>query len=356
MTLGIIDVGTNSIHLLVGVLGLSGTFHIILKERDLTRLGEGGLARGRLTGRAMHRAVEVLARYAAIMKRCGVEHVEAVATSAVREAANGRALVRQVRDRLRIPLRVISGREEARLIYLGVLQAARFRRPTAIVTIGGGSAQGMCGDGTRLQYTASVPLGGARLAQRFIRHDPPRPEEVEALRQHVERTWAPIVRVMRRHRWQMSLGSSATIYQLMAAADLLTRGRRARASKGSLSISRRSLQRLVAWLADSTARERIQLPGLDPRREDLALTTGVALLCWMEGCRVNRLRYAPGSLREGLVVDYLIKHHRRASRRLASSAGLAEPANGNGRHWSVPRQMLTAGVTPLPRLRESEKR
>ena len=355
MTLGIIDVGTNSIHLLVGVLGLSGKFHIILKERDLTRLGEGGLARGRLTARAMHRAAEILARYAATMRRCGVDRVEAVATSAVREAHNGRAFVRRVRERLRIPLRVISGREEARLIYLGVLQAARFHRPTAIVTIGGGSAQVIHGDGTRLRYVASVPLGGARLAQQFIRHDPPRPDEVRALTRHVERTWAPVVRAMRRHRWHTALGSSATIYQLMAAADLLTRGRAKRAEQRRLSISRRALRRLVEWLAASTAAERIQLPGLDPRREDLALTTGVALLSWMEGCGVSRLRYAPGSLREGLVVDYLIRHHRRASRRLASSAALAEPKNGNGRFSTVPRRLLAAGMARFP-TSESRKR
>ena len=356
MTLGIIDVGTNSIHLLIGVLGLSGKFHILLKERDLTRLGEGGLARGRLTARAMHRAVEILSRYAAIMKRCGVDRVEAVATNAVREAKNGRLFVRRVRERLRMPLRVVTGREEARLIYLGVLQAARFRRPTAIVTIGGGSAQVMCGDGARLRYTASVPLGGARLAQQFIRHDPARPDERAALARHVERTWAPVVRALRRDRWRMALGSSATIYQLMAAADLLTRGRATAAAKHRLSISRRALRRLLEWLATSTASERIQLPGLDPRREDLALTTGTVLLAWMEGCGVRRLRYAPGSLREGLVVDYLIRHHRRASRRLASSAALAEPKQGNGRFSSVPRRLLEAGTARFPRLSESDRR
>ena len=347
MTLGIIDVGTNSIHLLVGVLGLSGKFHILLKERDLTRLGEGGLARGRLTARAMHRAMDILARYRAIMRRCGVDRVEAVATSAVREAGNGRAFIRRVRQRLRLPLRIISGREEARLIYLGVLQAVRFRRPTAIVTIGGGSAQVIHGDGTRLRYVASVPLGGARLAQQFIRHDPPRPAEVGALRAHVDRAWAPIVRAMRRHRRHTALGSSATIYQLMAAAELLRLGREKLPHKHRLFISRRALERLVEWLAASTTEERIQLPGLDPRREDLALPTAVALLAWMEGCGIGRLRYAPGSVREGLVVDYLIKHHRRASRRLASLAGLAEPGNGNGRFGAVPRRLLEAGVSRL---------
>jgi exopolyphosphatase/guanosine-5'-triphosphate,3'-diphosphate pyrophosphatase len=346
MTLGIIDVGTNSIHLLIGVLGLSGKFHIILKERDLTRLGEGGLARGRLTPRAMHRAMEVLTRYAAILRRCGVDRIEAVATSAVREASNGRAFVRRVRARLRLPLRIISGREEARLIYLGVLQATGFRRSTAIVTIGGGSAQVMVGDGAHLRYSASLPLGGARLAQRFIRHDPPAPQESAALKRETERMWKPVVRAMRRFTWRTTLGSSATIYQLMAAAHLLTYGPKRAATKARLYISRRALERLVDWLESSTAQERIQLPGLDPRREDLALPTGIALLTWMRGCRVTRLDYATGSLREGLVVDYLIRHHLKV-RRWLESAGPYD-ANGSGR-LSVPWALLSAGTVRLPK-------
>ena len=349
MTLGIIDVGTNSIHLLIGVLGLSGKFHIILKERDLTRLGEGGLARGRLTASAQRRAIDVLGRYAAILKRCGVDRVEAVTTSAVREAANGRAFVRRVRARLRLPLRIISGREEARLIYLGILQSAGLRGRTTIVTIGGGSAQVIKGDGTRLRYTASVPLGGARLAQQFIHHDPPRPVEIAALARYVERIWRPVIRAMRRFRSRTAIGSSATIYQLMAAAHMLTRGRKHRAKKTQLSISRSALQRLVDWLATSTANERIQLPGLDPRREDLALPTAVALLAWMEGCGVSRLRYAPGSLREGLVVDHLIRHHQRVRQRFVGTS--AYESNGHGRFSPVPRELIAAGTVRLPAVR-----
>ena len=313
MTLGIVDVGTNSIHLLIGILGLNGRFHVILKERDLTRLGEGGLARGALTRPAMRRATEVLARYAAILKRLGVDRVEAVATSAVREASNGRQFVHRVRARLGLPLRIISGREEARLIALGVLQAHRVHRSVLLVTIGGGSAQVVYGDMARLRYLTSVLLGGARLAQQFIRHDPPRPQEMGALRGHVHKRWAPVIRALRRHRWREALGSSATISQLMMAAYLRTH-RRIPKEKHRLSISRRALRRLVEWLSTSTAAERIRLPGVDPRREDLMLPTGTALLAWMEGCGVSRLRFAPGSLREGLVVDHLIRHHQRVQR------------------------------------------
>ncbi len=116
MTLGIIDVGTNSIHLVIGILGLNGRFHVLMKERNMTRLGEGGLAKNKLTAASMTRAMGILKRYAAIVRRSGVDHVEAVATSAVRDAANGNAFVRRVRRTLSIPLRILSGQEGARLI------------------------------------------------------------------------------------------------------------------------------------------------------------------------------------------------------------------------------------------------
>ena len=315
MTLGIVDVGTNSIHLLIGILGMNGKFHVILKERDLTRLGEDGLARGSLTNEAMRRALAVLHRYVGIMTRCGVDHVEAVATSAVREASNGRAFVRRVRTQLGIPLRIISGREEARLIYLGVMQTHRFRRATLLVTIGGGSAQVIHGDGVQLRYATSVLLGGARLAQQFIRRDPPTAESLDALRRHVNRTWAPIARALHRYRWQDALGSSATIHQLMMAAYWQAHRRTPKAHE-QLLITHRALRELVDWLSSSTSAERVKLDGLDPRREDLALPTGIALLGWMEACGVRRLRYAYGSIREGLVVDYLIRHHLGGTQRI----------------------------------------
>lgn len=310
MTLGIIDVGTNSLHLLIGRLGRTGAFRVIHQERALVRLGEGGLAAGRLTGPAMRRALTVLARYASAMRRFHVERVEAVTTSAVREASNGRAFARRARTRLGIPLRVISGPEEARLAYLGVLRARRVRQPAAFIAIGGGSAQVVHGKGTCLRYAASVPLGAARLTQRFIRHDPPRLEEVDALRRAVQRAWRPIVRALRRHRWRRALGGSAMIYHVMRAAHR-RRHRRPPASPHRLTIAQQSLRELTAWLSGSTAAARERLPGLDPGREDQALAATIALLSWMEGCGIATLRYAPGSIREGLVMDARMRRGRR---------------------------------------------
>ena len=304
MRLGIIDVGTNSTHVVIGTVEHSGRFRVLARQRELTRLGDRGLTSGALTTAAMRRATTVLRRYARLLKRARVDHVEAVATSAVREASNGAAFVRRVRRRLRLPLRIISGREEARLIAQGVWSRYRFRRTALIVSIGGGSAQVIQGDGMHPGYLASVPLGCARLARRFIRHDPPRSTEVDALDRHVRRSWAPVMRAVRRRRWRLALGSSATIEQVMKAASLRAHARHRGGARRRLSISQGALRRLVVWLSTSTTSQRRQLPGLDPAREDLALTSAVTLLAWMEGCGIVALQYAPGSLREGLAMEH----------------------------------------------------
>ncbi len=322
MTFGIIDVGTNSIHLLIVRAGRQGTWRVILKQQELARLGRGGLTNGRLTPRSMARAFGVLRRYAQVLKRHHVDHVEAVATSAVRDARNGPAFARRVHAQLGLPLRIISGREEARLIYLGVLQARRFRGTALIITIGGGSAQVIYGRDARVRYATSLPLGAARLSQRFICHDPPAPDEVAALEAYVHRAWTPIARTVRRYRWQQVFGSSATIHQLMVAARLRTHGRLPR-NLDRVSVTQAALRGLVDWFAHATAKERMLLDGLDPRRHDLALTTGLTLLAWMEACGVTALPFAPGSLREGLIMDYRIRYHQHRAggpSRLATTA------------------------------------
>ena len=300
MTHGIVDVGTNSVHLLIGVLTPGKSFRLVQEEHHVTRLGEGGLARGQLTKTAMRRTFVVLQRYARALRCAGVEHIDAVATEAVRCARNGRSFVRAVRVQLGLPLRLLSGRDEARLIHLGVRRVSRFRGPTAIIAIGGGSTQLVAGDDQRIRHAVSLPLGCARLAQRFIRHDPPRPSELAALRARVRRCLAPSVRAAHRVSWRTALGSSAMIGQLVRAAPRPV-SRRGHAPSARPSMSRRRLERFVEWLSTSTAAQRKKLPGLDARREACVLTTAVVLLMWMDACDIPMIQCAPGSLREGLV-------------------------------------------------------
>ncbi len=308
--LGVIDVGTNAIHLHIVELAPGGHARWRLTRRELPRLGGGGLVRGRLTAASMARALAVLRRYVVLLARHRVTQIEAVATSAARDAINGPAFVRRVRRELGLPLRIISGREEARLIFLGTLFVHRFRQPTAIISIGGGSTQVMCGDARGPQHLASVPLGGARLAQRFLHHDPPLSGELHAMDTYVRRAWQPVVRALRRQAWRRAWGSSTTIDQLNLAAWWQTH-RHPPAVTRPRWLTRAALRRLINQAASSTAAQRKRRPGVDPRREDMIVPTGVVLLAWMELCAIARIRFAPGSLREGLVWEAVHDRRRR---------------------------------------------
>ncbi len=308
MKLGIIDVGTNSIHLVIASME-RGAVRVLRHDRTLARLGAGGLTRRALRRAAVARAIAVLRRYRRLLARHGVEAIEAVATSAVREARNGRLFVRRIRRSLGLPLRILDGREEARLIYQGVRWGNRLRGGCLVIAIGGGSAEVIYGIGDAIRYAASLPLGCARLAERFIHHDPPRAEELAALRAHVRQAWSPVVQALRRRRFRQALGSSATIHQVARAAarrgDRLPAGQAGLTDPHPPSVSRQGLRRLIQRLSRSTASERRRIPGLDPARQGLALPTSLILLAWMEGCRVSRLSCAPGSLREGLALQHL---------------------------------------------------
>ena len=312
---GVVDVGTNSVHLVIGARRPGGRIRVLRHERELVFLGEGGLVDNRLRPAAVRRALRALRRCAGILDKEHVRRVAAVATSAVREAVNGPAFVRKVRRVTGLPLRVISGQDEARLAFLGIQQARgprRSRRAAALIAIGGGSAQVAVGQGTVVRYCASAPLGASRLAQRFLYHDPVRGDELRRLARHITRSIAPLARGLR-HRRLEALGGSGLIAQVLAAASRLGRRRLSTSARGAVrrrlpanpALTRAELSRLVAWLAPSTAAQRRRLPGLDPARQALALPTALVLLIWMEQAGAARIRYAPGSIREGVLAGLL---------------------------------------------------
>ena len=296
--IGVVDVGTNSIHLAIGARAAGGRVRVLRHERELVFLGEGGLADNRLRPAAIRRALRVLRRYADILAQERITIVEAVATSAVRDAVNGPAFVRQARRLTGLPLRVISGLEEARLAFVGIQQARRSRRAAALLAIGGGSAQVAVGQGTVVRYCASAPLGASRLAQVFVRHDPVHAEELQRLARHITRSIAPLTRGLRQQRLE-ALGGSGLIAQVLAAALSHVEGRRRPPARPAPALT--VVARLVAWLAGSTASQRRRLPGLDPARQAMALPAALVLLIWMEQAGVARIRHAPGSIREGLL-------------------------------------------------------
>ncbi|MDP7328133.1 MAG: Ppx/GppA family phosphatase, partial [Prochlorococcaceae cyanobacterium ETNP7_MAG_30] len=169
-----IDIGTNSTHLLVASVDPSlHTFSIDLAEKSTTRLGERDPDSGELTEAAMERVFETLKRFKDLTASHQVEQVVASATSAVREAPNGRDFLQRIQDQLGLEVDLLSGAEEARLIYLGVLSGMPFgERPHLLLDIGGGSTELILADGRDARALTSTRVGAVRLHRDFVKHDP----------------------------------------------------------------------------------------------------------------------------------------------------------------------------------------
>ena len=185
--LAAIDIGTNSIHMVVvRVNPALAAFTIIAKEKDTVRLGDRDPKTGNLTTEAMERSLATLRRCKDLAESLQAEQIIAVATSATREANNGQEFLKQIARETGIFVNLISGQEEARRIYLGVLSGMDFHnQPQVIIDIGGGSTELILADSHEPRFLSSTKVGAVRLTQAMVTSDPISDLELNVLRAYV---------------------------------------------------------------------------------------------------------------------------------------------------------------------------
>jgi len=308
MTFGAIDVGTNSLHLMMVEISPEGDFHAIGGDKELVQIGRGGFREHRLTTRKMDEAVRTLKRFTKLAGIKDISRLKAVATSAVREARNGGEFVERVRDEVGLELHVISPEEEARLIYLGVKHAMNLgEQDNLIFDIGGGSLEFILGNGHRADVVTSVKLGASRLAEIYLRSDPPTDAEFKALRDHVSEKLEPLLAQAKSRRLARCIATSGTVRNL-AEICALARGV-AEVDKGTdLSVTRGELKNLFAQLSVRPREERMNVPGMDAKRVDACLPALVLMNTILRAIELDEVDCCESALREGVVVDYIAKH------------------------------------------------
>jgi exopolyphosphatase/guanosine-5'-triphosphate,3'-diphosphate pyrophosphatase len=187
MHCAVVDIGTNSTRLLLAEVRDGRVEETLERRTEITRLGAGVDADGRLSDEAMQRVYSVLDEYGKLIERHGADKAVAVLTSAVRDAANGEKFARTVRERWGLEPHVLSGDEEARLTFLGATSErdASDRTPTLVIDIGGGSTEFVIGTGGKMDFHVSNQAGVVRQTERHLHSDPPSTEECDALARDV---------------------------------------------------------------------------------------------------------------------------------------------------------------------------
>ena len=209
--LAAIDIGTNSFHLVIAKVNDKGIVKILTKDKEVVRLGKSSSDMKYISIDAMERAVSTLKRYKIICDSYNAD-IRAVATSATREALNKYEFIEEVFKRTGISIEVVSGYEEARLIYLGVLQALDiFDKRILLIDIGGGSTEFLIGEKGQVKYANSIKLGAVRLTEKFFGDGKFKKESIDNARLHVRSIINPIVRNLKEEKYECVIGTSGTI-------------------------------------------------------------------------------------------------------------------------------------------------
>jgi exopolyphosphatase / guanosine-5'-triphosphate,3'-diphosphate pyrophosphatase len=306
-TFAAIDIGSNSVRLKIARLQ-GGRLKELHEDREVTRLGEGVFSAGLLSPEAMSETVRVLRRFHRATQECGTDVVRVVATAALRDAQNSRAFLDWVRTRTGWTVEIISGLEEARLIHLGIVSNGRLgARSVLLMDLGGGSCELTLSRQGQIRDTVSLSLGAVRLTGEFLKHDPPRKDELKQLAGYVGRGIARIQDRIRKARVGTVIATSGTAAALVSMAGHLTRPKY-RSVNGV--VTREMMRGIVKRITRMNLGQRQKIPGIGPRRAEIICAGAVVFAELLERCHLGGFRYSPLGLRDGILAQMAAEYDR----------------------------------------------
>jgi exopolyphosphatase/guanosine-5'-triphosphate,3'-diphosphate pyrophosphatase len=301
-----IDIGTTSLRLLLVRINPNASFTILSDQKEMVRLGEGEFADQHLQPEAIQRAVLVAKRFADMARSYNAVEIITVATSATREAGNKDEFLRRLNREAMLDVRVVSGREEARLIYLGVANSVHLADQQAVfIDIGGGSTEIIIGGQDQYHHLDSLKLGAIRLHGMFFLPDESGPvmrERYELIRQYVRNAAVRAIQKVTDAHTNLAFGSSGTIENL---ADIATLKFYKRRRQRDDVLTYDQLKDVIAMLCALPLQERRRIPGINFSRADIIIAGAAIIDTLMAEMGIEELHISDRGLRDGLLIDYL---------------------------------------------------
>jgi len=325
------DVGSNALRFQLAEVEEPGSYHIVEQDREPIRLGHQVFQTGFLSEESAGPALQALRRFKKSADRYEVKEFRAVATSALREASNGETFIAKAKE-AGVPLDVISGEEEARLISLGIMSGLRFDVPLGLfIDIGGGSLEVTLANQTNTFCLFSLPLGAVRLTERFIKNDPPSEKEVKNLLRFIEDRLRPMTKRVKQEKFTMAFGSGGTLTALADTDARLTGEPRA----GSLAVLKLArLKGLLDLLQSQSLPQRASLIAGDPKRADIIIAGGLALMGLMSHLQLDYIFVSTRGLRDGLMIDLLTSYYSDQETRWGENGRRAETLEQVGEKYN----------------------
>jgi exopolyphosphatase/guanosine-5'-triphosphate,3'-diphosphate pyrophosphatase len=297
-----IDIGSNSIRMEAAEVAATGALKVVASDRQVTRLGESVFRTGRISPAAIEFACNVLASMAQKYKAVNVVAVRAVGTSALRDAGNKDEFLRRASDVLGAHVEVISGLEEARLIYMGV--QARWPFPKGrmlVIDVGGGSAEVIVGENGHLAEAYSKKIGAVRMREVFLKSEPPSKLELAQLQEYIEQRLESVIRRLQTKTFDRAVTTSGTAAAMMCAVHHISRSKRDKVDR--LRASKAQMRSFYEKISSRDLEGRRKITGIGPRRAEIIVPGTAVLLHVVRELRLPALYYSAAGLRDGIIAD-----------------------------------------------------
>jgi len=306
--LAVVDIGTNSIHMVLAEIRPDFTYTVVDRLKDMTRLGDGAFTTHRLSEQAMCRGLTVIRNLTTLARNKGCDHMVAAATSAVREAKNGGDFLKEVFQETGLRVRVVTGQEEARLIYLGVRHSMELsEQPSLIVDVGGGSVEVIACTNTRMLYGKSLKLGAIRLKDLYVKEDPPKKAMMQAAESRITHEIGTVLKKGKIGTFDHVIATSGMATNLAEIASLRRTGYSlSQVNLATLTYEEISGMECLLRKLDLPSRKTI--PGIDERRVDTLCLATMVYRIVMEQAGHQTLTISDKAIREGLIYDFIERH------------------------------------------------
>jgi exopolyphosphatase/guanosine-5'-triphosphate,3'-diphosphate pyrophosphatase len=352
-----IDIGSNSVRMLVADARPDGETETLASDRRVTRLGESVFREGRVSAKALDAIREALTPMTAAIRKFDVSGIRAVATSAVRDTSNQAEFLEAVSRILGCRVEVISGLEEARLIHLGVQSKwPHPRHRVLMIDVGGGSAEVIDSNRGERREAFSKPLGAVRLREVFLKKDPPEMTEISRMERFIEEKLAPCLAKIGVRKFDRAIGTSATAAAIVCAVHRIPRSRREYADRMRATLPQ--VRKLYKDLIRKDLAARSKVTGVGPSRAEIIIPGAAVFLKAMETFQVPSLFYSGAGVRDGIIADLsargvgrersmLDRDQRRVVEQMARKYGVSVP---HARQVAELAHRLFESLQPLHRL------
>ena len=304
--LALIDLGTNTFHLLITEVNAVGETEALVKIKEPVKLGKGGISKGAIAPDAFERALNTLQNFRKLVNQHQVNEVKALATSAVRNATNGEELVQAIAEKTGFEVEVISGDREAELIYYGVKSALDLgAEKSLIIDIGGGSVEFIIGNQERIYWKESFEIGAQRLLDKFFITDPIEEHAIEAEKQYLAEKLVSLDRAIQEFCPTVLVGSSGTFDTICDINSLKNGIDRQQDPTPEAELSLSCFYEIHEEILRKNQQERLAIPGMLEMRVDMIVVAVILIDYILENYDLHHIRVSAYALKEGMLSQLL---------------------------------------------------